>query len=170
MLKKLPHHSFTWLTGTELDDINFYDFDVDGSISMILEVDLSYPAYLHDKHKDFPLAPENLMITREMLSPEMKEFLDTTGVKFTAQKRLTQNFLPKKKYILHINNLIMYLKEGMVLDTIHRGIKFHQSAWMKSYIEANTELRINASSKFEKDLFKLLVSELRKPYNQVTSC
>ena len=157
-MKKLPHHSFTQMTETELDEIDFYKFDVDGPTSMILEVDLSYPAHLHDKHKDFPLAPENLTITSEMLSPEMKDFLDSADIKFTPQKRLTQNFLPKKKYIVHINNLIMYLKEGMILDTIHRGVKFHQSNWMKSYIEANTQLRMNANSKFEKDLFKLLVS------------
>lgn len=112
---------------------------------------------LHDKHKDFPLAPENITITRDMLSPEMSNFLDNAGMKFNAQKRLTQNFLPKKNYVVHINNLIMYLQEGMILENIHRGVKFHQSAWMKDYIEVNTELRRNANSKFEKDLFKLLV-------------
>ena len=124
----------------------------------ILQVDLIYPAYLHDKHKDFPLAPENLTITQDMLSQEMIEFLNNHGMKYNAQTRLTQNFLPKQKYVLHINNLIMYLKEGMILTAIHRGVKFYQSAWMREYIKINTELRTNAQSKFEKDLFKLQVS------------
>ena len=88
----------------------------------------------------------------------MKNFMAENNLKFSSQKRLTQNFLPKKNYIVHVKNLIMYLNEGMVLDKIHRGIKFHQSMWMKSYIQVLTELRKNAVSDFERDLFKLLVS------------
>ena len=38
MLKKLPHHSFTWMVDSELKKLNFNDFDVNGDISMILEV------------------------------------------------------------------------------------------------------------------------------------
>ena len=35
-------------------------------------------------------------------------------------------------------------------------IEFNQSAWMKSYIDFNTQLRTKATSNFEKDSFKLM--------------
>lgn len=124
------------------------------------QVDLIYPESLHDEHRDFPLAPEKLTITREMLSDEMRDFLEKYGMKFSKQERLTQTFLPKTRYVTHIQNLNFYLRCGMVVSAIHRGVLFTQSAWMKEYIEINTLRRINSRSKFEKDFFKLLVSIL----------
>ena len=49
-----------------------------------------------------------------------------------------------------------YLKEGMILKKVHRGIKFYQSPWMEPYIRKNTDLRKLATSSFEKDFFKLM--------------
>ena len=49
-----------------------------------------------------------------------------------------------------------YLSLGMKLKRIHRGISFYESAWLKSYIDKNTKLRISAKNDFEKDIFKLL--------------
>ena len=36
---------------------------------MILEVDLEYPEYLHDRHNDYPFAAEKMKVKKEMLSP-----------------------------------------------------------------------------------------------------
>lgn len=38
----------------------------------ILEVDLDYPEKLHESHNSFPLAPEHLNITQDILSPYAK--------------------------------------------------------------------------------------------------
>ena len=34
-----------------------------------MEVDLYYPKELHEKHNDYPMAPEKIKIEEEMLSP-----------------------------------------------------------------------------------------------------
>ena len=121
---------------------------------------MEYPEYLHSDHRDFPLAPEKLEITRDMLGEEMIEFLDRFQLNFTKQVRLTQNVLSKTNYISHVKNLQFYEEEGMIISKVHRGVIFHQSSWMADYIRTNTEKRIAARSKFEKDFFKLLINRL----------
>jgi hypothetical protein len=62
----------------------------------------------------------------------------------------------KKKYVLHIRNLKYYLEKGLILTKVHRCISFNQSEWLKEWIDFNTEKRKQATSDFEKDLFKLM--------------
>ena len=44
----------------------------------------------------------------------------------------------------------------MKFKKIHRVIEFSQEAWLKPYIDINTELRKLAKNYFEKDLFRLM--------------
>ena len=39
---------------------------------------------------------------------------------------------------------------GYKLKKVHRVIEFNQEAWLKKYIDMNTELRKKASNDFEK--------------------
>ena len=48
------------------------------------------------------------------------------------------------------------LNHGLKLKKVHRIIVFNQKAWLKPYIDMNTELRKLAKDDFEKDLFKLM--------------
>ena len=40
---------------------------------VVVQVDIQYPQHLHDLHADYPLAPEQLLIKKEMLSQHSKE-------------------------------------------------------------------------------------------------
>ena len=71
-------------------------------------------------------------------------------------KKLVCNLFNKKKYVVHINVLKQALNHGLKLKKIHRVIEFNQEAWLKPYVDMNTELRKAAKIDFEKDLFKLM--------------
>ena len=128
MSKPLPTHGFEWMKMEELETWELH--------SCILEVDLEYPKNLHDLHNDYPLAPEQIMVNKV--------------------SKLIPNLGDKKKYILHYENLKQYLKLGLKLTNIYRGIKFKESPWLEKYISLNTKLRTEAKNEFEKDFFKLM--------------
>ena len=71
-------------------------------------------------------------------------------------KKLVCNLIDKKNYIVHINVLKQALDHGLKLRKVHRVIEFEQEAWLKEYIDVNTELRKKATNDFEKDFFKLM--------------
>ena len=71
-------------------------------------------------------------------------------------KKLVCNLHNKKKYVVHIKSLKQALNYGLKLKRVHRIIKFNQKAWLKPYIDMNTELRKLAKDDFEKDIFKLM--------------
>ena len=77
-------------------------------------------------------------------------------MEINKREKLVCNLYNKKKYVVHVNSLKQALNHGLKLKKIHRVIEFNQKAWLKPYIEMNTELRKLAKNDFEKDLFKLM--------------
>ena len=71
-------------------------------------------------------------------------------------QKLVCNLHDKKKYVVHISILKQALDHGLKLKKVHRVIGFNQEAWLKKYIDMNTELRKKVSNNFEKDFFKLM--------------
>ena len=121
MRHKLPVKDFCWMSEDELENWE--------SKPCILEVDLEYPKELHDFHSEYPLAPEKLQIGKV--------------------KKLVPNLCDKKKYVLHFENLKLYLRLGLRLTKIHRGNTFAEEDFMKKYIDLNTELRTKGTTDFE---------------------
>jgi len=152
MQQYLPISDFRFMS---VDEIRHLDIDAvndDSSTGYILEVDLKYPSKLHNSHNDFPLAPQKMKVTHEMLSPYCKNL--SNGHIFT--EKLIPNLQDKTNYVLHYRNLKLYKHLGLVVTKVHRVLSFTQAPWMRSYIEKNTQLRQCAKSEFQKDMFKLL--------------
>ena len=160
MTDHLPVRNFHWLTTEEISLVDWGGHAADDPTGYVLEVDLEYPSELHDDHDDYPLAPEHINITDDMISPfctKLKKDLNLTSQNYT---KLAPNLMSKKNYIIHYRNLQFYVRKGMKVTKIHRVIAFEQEAWIKPYVELNTELRKNAKSDFEKSLFKLIVNAI----------
>ena len=99
-------------------------------------MDVKYPKRLHELHSDLPFLSERMKIDK--------------------CNKLVCNLFNKKKYVKHINSLKQMLNHGLKLKKIHRIIEFNHEAWLKPYIDMNTELRKAAKNDFAKDLFKLM--------------
>ncbi|CAH1099545.1 unnamed protein product [Psylliodes chrysocephalus] len=138
MSEPLPYGNFKWID----TNFDYNSVENDSSKGYVLEVDLEYPPNLHDTHNDLPFCPENI-------TPPKSKY-----------PKLIPNLYHKKKYIIHYRNLKQCLKYGLKLTKIHRILEFSQSAWLKKYIDLNTNLRNKAKNDFEMELFKLLVNAI----------
>jgi len=153
MSQYLPTGGFEWVE--KPDEVHIQDHPDDAPKGYILEVDLEYPEELHDAHNEYPLAPERLQVQDAWMSEYQQTLRGRIGGSPETEK-LVPNLRNKQKYVVHYRNLKQYLSLGMCLTKIHRALTFDQSPWMEPYIRLNTELRKQATSDFEKDLFKLM--------------
>ena len=136
MSQPLPTGGFRWV---DVNPKEISELATRTDKGYILEVDVSYPAELHNPHNDIPFMCDRM------------ELIEINGV-----EKLVPNLRDKKNYVIHIKALDQALTHGLVLGRIHRAIEFDQSAWMKPYIDFNTQLRTKAKNDFEKDFFKLM--------------
>jgi hypothetical protein len=62
----------------------------------------------------------------------------------------------KERYVVQHKALKFYLKLGLKIKKIHRGMEFNEDDWLTPYIAKNTEERKKVKSKSEKNFFKLM--------------
>ena len=130
MPKKLPVNGFKWIDNNEtaepsakqiINEEFIKNYNENNDKGYILEVDVRYPKRLHELHSDLPFLSERIKIDK--------------------CNKLVYNPFNKKKYVAHINSLKQALNHGFKLKKIQRIIEFNQEAWLKPYIDMNTELR-----------------------------
>ena len=126
MSQSLPTGDFKWIPSEDFEDPEdfiFENYTNDTRKGVILEVDLEYPEELHDFHNDYPLAPEKILITDDMLSKYCKDLKDSENISSGRVHKLVPNLRNKEKYVLHYRNLQLYLSLGMKLTKIHRVLE-----------------------------------------------
>ena len=67
----LCYKGFKWLKN--VDGFDVMSISKESQIGLIFEVDLEYSVKLHELHNDYPLAPEKLAISYDMLSDYCKK-------------------------------------------------------------------------------------------------
>ena len=107
-------------------------------------------------HNYYPLAPEKLEISQNMLSKYCSNLVNEYGIEIVGVNKLVPNLGSKSKYVLHYKNLPLYLSLGIELTKVHRILRFKQSDWLTKYIDFNTGKSKNAASSFEKDFVRLM--------------
>ena len=139
-----------WVSSLWLKNIDRFDVDSiseESPIWYFLEADLEYPDKLHELHKDYPLAPDKLAVSSDMLSNYCKKIAGKYEIKVGDVKKLIPNLGNKTNYVVHYRNLKLYLSLGMRLTKIHRVLEFKQCDWMKKYIDFYTKKRMNSAKK-----------------------
>ena len=153
---------YGWAMSKPLPYRNFRRVNADSvipkkkGIGHIYEVDLEYPEELHDLHNDYPCAPEKIKVSDDMLSDYCIEIKNKFKIRSGNVNKLIPTLNEKKNYVLHEENLKLYLSLGLKLKKIHRVLEFSEKPWLKPYIDFNTEKRTKAKNAFEKDFFKLM--------------
>ena len=141
MSKKLPVDGFKWVDDLSMFSEDFIkSYDEEGDVGYLLVVDIEYPKTLRMLHSDLPFLPDRMKVNKV--------------------KKLVCNVTDKENYSIHIVALKEALNPGLKLIRVHSVISFRQEAWLKPYIDSNTELRKNAKNEFEKDFYNLKINSI----------
>ena len=133
MSQKLPVNGFKWVKQKKILKFNedfIKNYDENSNKGHFLEVDIDYPKELFNLHKDVPFLPESKKVNKV--------------------EKLIFSIEGKKKYVIHIRALKQALNHGLKLKKVHRIIHFKQKAWLKVYIDMNTELRRKVKNQLKK--------------------
>ena len=107
MSKFLPTNGFKWRDSKEFD-LNTYTSNI--SKGFVLVVDLEYPKDLQELDNDYPLAPDKIGIKTETFSEYLLKIGDLYNIPIGNVKKSVPNFSSKEKYVIHYENLHLYLR------------------------------------------------------------
>ena len=96
MSSYLPYGGFMWLKKVDGFDVNAIS-----ETGYTLEVDLEYPDEIHVLYNDYPLAPEKLAVSYDILSDYCKKIAEENGIKVGDVKKLVLNLGNKNEYVFH---------------------------------------------------------------------
>ena len=130
MYKFLPTSGFKWIDPKEFD-LDKYSSN-SSKWCFLQEVDLEYPKELRELHNDYPLAPDKIEIKRELLSDYQLKIADRYNIPIGNVKKLVPNFFDKEKYVIHYENLQLYLRLGLKLKKNTSRIRIQSISMAKT--------------------------------------
>ena len=140
MSQYLPTGKFRWMTDKEIQKTDLGKYEVDSKKGPILEVNLEYPQELHDLHNDYPVAPEKLNVSNDMLSEYCKKIAERYNISIGFVRKLIPMLKDKKEYVLHYQNLQLCMDLGFKIKKVHQMLEFDlEFPWLKQYIDFNTD-------------------------------
>lgn len=159
LMFRQPCGQHVWLTKQEIDACNFLETPDDFHIGYRIECDLHVPLDLHDYFNDLPLAVSQFTCTEKMLSHytlNMRQQQNQTSF----AKMLIPNLFDKSKFICDYRLLKRFVKYGLIIKKVYRILSYRQDYVVREYVTMLTEMRKQAKTTYERDLFKLLSNSL----------
>ena len=101
MSQYLPTGNFRWMTDKEISKIDLAKYKENGKKRLILEVDLEYLRELYNLHNDYPVTPEKLNVSNNMLSGCCKKIAEKYNISVGLVRKLIPTLKDKKEYVLH---------------------------------------------------------------------
>ena len=89
------------MTQQQINKIDLAKYKEDSEKGFIAEVDLEYPEELHDLHNDYPLAPEKVKVTKDMLSDYCQNIAEKYSISTGIVHKLIPTLGKKEKYVLY---------------------------------------------------------------------
>ena len=109
MSQNLSVNSFKWVENTVQFNEDFRkNYNEENSGGYFLEVDVRYLETLHDLHNDLAFSPRKMKIEKI--------------------EKIAANVNEKEEYTFHMKNIKETSNHGLVLQKVHRVIKFNQKA------------------------------------------
>jgi len=150
----LPSYGPLPIGGYNMGEVETLDLqmDPDGERGCLLEVGAwCDDPLVHDMQVDFPCFPEKMEVTNDMLSLRQKEDLRLINIVgpedfhqlresnpslqlHHAGNKIVLSLLPKKRYVVHIRLLQVWLKLGWKVK-VYRVLYFNQSRWLQPFTE-----------------------------------
>ena len=164
MIQKLPLDGYKWGNVSIFTNDFVKNYDINSDKGYLLEVDVEYPIKLRNTHEDLPFLPERKVKSAKQhneyefdeIRKAHRKVYKTLNINREPDNKLIASVWGKNKYIVNLSTLKQALDHGLRLKKVYRVIEFNQSAWLKPYIDMNTELRKDANNDFEKNFFKLM--------------
>ena len=160
----LPISHFQWVPKKLFSSIDWMKQTADQKTGYVAEVDLDFPPELHDIMDDLPLAPEHVEVDYDKLSQYSKTVKENLQglrrAKSSKSKKLITSVESKTRYVVHYLNLQFYLQLGAKITKIHSVVKFKQEDFLKPFIDFCSAQRAAAKTKFEQNLWKLILNSL----------
>ena len=101
MIQSLPVSDFKFLSEKEINKFDLNSINENSSVGYILECYLEYCKELHDLHSDYPLCPEKIEVSSNMLSKYCSDIANKYDIKVDGVNKLIPNFGDKVKYVVH---------------------------------------------------------------------
>ena len=119
MSQTLLSGNFRWMTDKEINKIDLVKYKADGNKGFILEVDPEYSRELHKLHNGYPVTLEKATVSSNMLSGYCKKIAEKYNISVSLVKNLIPTVKDKKEYVLHYQNLKLYLDLGLKRKKVH---------------------------------------------------
>ena len=109
MSQYLSTFNFKWMTDKEIKKNKPSMYKADGKKGLIL----------HDLYSDYPVCPEKVKVSNNMLSGYCKKIAEKYNISVGLVSKLIPMLRDKKEYVLHYRNLQLYLDLGLKIKKVH---------------------------------------------------